>query len=132
MEKTGTIKQKVTINATPLEVYNAFTDARKHSAFTGAKATGAAKVGSKITAWDGYIMGKNLKLSKGKLIVQEWWTTEWPEGSAPSILSIKLEPKGKKTLLTMTQTKVPKSQIRSYTSGWYESYWDPLAKYFED
>jgi len=76
--KTGTIKQKVVINATPEEIYNAFMDAKIHSKFTGGKATIVPKVGGKITAWDNYITGKNLELIKSKRIVQEWSTTEWP------------------------------------------------------
>ena len=80
--KTTTITQKVVIPASPEEVYDAFMDAKKHSAFTGAKATSDAKVGGEFSAWDGYITGKNLELEKGKRIVQEWITTEWPEGYA--------------------------------------------------
>lgn len=76
MEKK-TIRQKVVVSATPIEVYQAFMDAKKHSAFTGSKATCDAKVGGKFTASDGYISGKNLELEEGKRIVQEWVTTEW-------------------------------------------------------
>ena len=61
-----TIKQKVVIPASPKEVYEAYVDAKKHSKFTGSKATGKAVVGGKFTAWDGYIFGKNLELEDGK------------------------------------------------------------------
>ena len=81
--KTKTIRQKITVPAKPIEVYEAFVDAKKHSAFTGSKATGKGKVGGKFTAWDGYISGKLLELEEGKRIVQEWVTTEWPEGYPP-------------------------------------------------
>lgn len=36
--KTGTIRQRVVIDAAPAEVYDAFMDARTHSGFTGSKA----------------------------------------------------------------------------------------------
>jgi activator of HSP90 ATPase len=72
MNKLTTIKQKVTIPASPEEVYDALTDPKKHSEFTGSKATGKPKVGEKLTAWDGYSSGKYLELEKGKRIVQEW------------------------------------------------------------
>src|SRR4030067_1186749 len=84
--KTTSITQKVVIPATPEEVYDAFIDAKKHSAFTGAKATCDPKVGGEFTAWDGYILGRNLELEKGKRSGQEWITTEWPAGYAPSKL----------------------------------------------
>jgi len=74
--KLATIKQRIIIPADPEEVYEAFMDARRHSDFTGSKATCNPKVGGRFTAWDGYISGKNLELEKGKRIVQEWTTTE--------------------------------------------------------
>ena len=130
--KTGTIKQKVIIDATPDEVYDAYMDAKIHSKFTGGKATIVPKVGGKITAWDNYITGKNLELVKGKRIVQEWSTTEWPDGYPPSILTITLKKKGNGTELTMVHSKVPKAQMKSYADGWTDYYWKPLKEYFEN
>ena len=89
--KVTTIKQKIIVQAEPEAVYDAFMDAKKHSAFTGSKATVEAKVGGKFTAWDGYISGKNLDLEKGKRIVQEWVNTDWPEGYPPSRLELTLK-----------------------------------------
>jgi activator of HSP90 ATPase len=66
--KKETIRQKVTVPAKPIEVYGAFVDAKKHSAFTGSRATGEGEVGRKFTAWDGYISGKFLELKEGKKI----------------------------------------------------------------
>jgi len=43
--------------ALPDEVYDTLLDSRKHSEFTGSKATGKAKVGAEFTAWLGYISG---------------------------------------------------------------------------
>jgi activator of HSP90 ATPase len=128
--KTGTIRQKVMIDATPDEVYLAFMDAKIHSAFTGSRATVVPKVGGKITAWGGYITGKNLELVKGRKIVQEWSTTEWPDGYPPSILTITLRKVGGRTELTMVHSRVPKSQMKSYADGWKDSYWNPLNEYF--
>jgi uncharacterized protein YndB with AHSA1/START domain len=130
--KTGTIKQKVVINAAPEEVYDALMDAKIHSEFTGSKAKIVPKVGGRITAWDNYITGKNLELVKGKRIVQEWSTTEWPDGYPPSILTITLKKTGNMTELTMVHSKVPKAQMKSYSDGWKEWYWNPLKDYFEE
>ena len=128
--KFGTIKQTVTIEATPLEVYEAYVDPKKHAAFTGQSATGAPKVGGKFTAGDGYITGKYLALEKGKRILHEWTTTEWPEGYPVSTLELTLKAKGKKTELTMVHSKVPEEQVDYYAEGWKEYYWKPLQKYF--
>ena len=43
--KTGTIKQKILLPASPFEVYDAFIDEKKHSIFTGSKATCDPTVG---------------------------------------------------------------------------------------
>ena len=129
--KTGTIKQKVIINATPEEVYDAYMDSKTHSVFTGSGATIVPKVGGRMTAWDGYISGKMLELVRGKRIVQEWSTTEWPVGYPPSILTITLKKVGNVTELTMVHSKVPKGQMKDYAEGWRDYYWNLLKEYFE-
>ncbi len=128
--KLGTIRQTVLIDASPAEVYEAFADPKKHGAFTGQKATGAPKVGGEFTAGDEYITGKFVELEKGKRILQEWTTTEWPEGYPPSRLELTFKAKGKKTELTMVHSKVPEEQVEYYAEGWKEWYWGPLKKYF--
>ena len=129
--KTATITQKVVIPASPEEVYEAFMDAKKHSAFTGAKATGDAKVGGEFSAWNGYITGKNLELDKGKRIVQEWITTEWPDGYASSRLEFTFCKVKGGTELTMVHSNIPAEQADEYKQGWIDNYWDPLKAYFE-
>ena len=128
--KFGTIKQTVLVDASPLEVYEAFVDPKKHAAFTGQSARGTAKAGGKFTAGDGYITAKYVELEKGKKILQEWTTSEWPEGYPPSLLELRLRPKGKKTELTMVHSKVPEKQVEYYAEGWKEWYWGPLKQYF--
>lgn len=124
------IKQTVVIDASPNEVYKAYVDPKKHADFTGSPATGSPKVGGSLTAWDGYISGKYIELEKGKKIVHEWMTTEWPEGYPPSIVELTLKPKGTKTELTMIHSKVPAERTKSYADGWKEFYWDPMKEYF--
>ncbi len=134
--ETGTIRQKIEIpNATPDQVYNAFLSSKEHSQFTGSKAKCSAKVGDKFQAWDGYITGKNIELIPGKKIVQDWITTEFPDGYSFSKLQINLA-KSKKndggTTLTMVHSEVPASQVEKYSGGWHESYWVPMNTYFSE
>ncbi len=128
--RTTTIRQKEFISARPVEIYDAFLNAQKHSAFTGARATNDRWVGGKFTAWDGYISGKNLALENGRRIVQEWKTTEWPTGCKPSLLEFTFKPKGAGTVVTMVQKDVPSVQAGNYRRGWTDYYWMPLKKYF--
>lgn len=130
--KTKTIRRQVLIPASPEQVYAALVNARKHTACTGSTATGVARVGARFTAWDGYISGTHLTLEKGKRIIQEWQTTEWPEGSPPSLLELTLKAKGKGTELTMVHSKVPADHAAKYAKGWKEFYWSPLKRYFRD
>ena len=130
MMRFEVIKQTVVIDASPNEVYKAYVDPKKHANFTGSPATGSPKVGGSLTAWDGYISGKYIELEKGKKIVHEWMTTEWPEGYPPSIVELTLKPKGTKTELTMIHSKVPAEQDESYADGWKEFYWDLMKEYF--
>ncbi len=128
---TRTIKQTRFIPAKPIDVYDAFLDAKRHSEFTGSKAKCEPRVGGKFTAWDGYISGKNLELERGKRIVQQWKTTEWPRNYAPSIVEFKFKKEGHGTRLTMVHSNVPAEQVDSYEQGWVDAYWEPLKAYFE-
>jgi activator of HSP90 ATPase len=130
-QKTTTITQKILFPALPEEVYEALLDSKKHSEFTGSKATGKAKVGAKFTAWDGYISGKNLELEKGKRIVQEWVTTEWPQDFPPSRLEFTFKKIDGKTELTMVHSDIPTDQEEELKQGWIDYYWTPLKNYFE-
>jgi len=129
--KTTTIKQTVTISASPEEIYEAFTDPKKHSEFTGSKATGKPKVGEEFTAWDGYISGKHLELEKGKRIVQEWINTDWPQGLPPSRFELTLKANAEGTEVSMVQSNIPANQEEELLDGWTKFYWEPLKDYFE-
>jgi len=128
--KIATIKQKVTFSATPEEIYEAFTDPKKHSKFTGSKATGKPEVGEEFTAWDGYISGKYLKLEKSKKIVQEWVNTDWPEGASPSIFELTLKGTSEGTEVSIVHSNIPADQKEGLLDGWTEFYWNPLKEYF--
>jgi activator of HSP90 ATPase len=129
--KFEVITQTAVIDAGPDEVFQAYVDPQKHSTFTGSPATGTPEVGGRFTAWDGYIEGRYVRLEKGKKIVQEWKTSEWPEGYPPSIVELSLRPKGKKTELTMVHSRVPAEQANDYADGWKVHYWEPMARYFK-
>jgi len=130
-KRTKSITQTETFSVRPIEVYEALIDAKKHSEFTGSRATSNPRVGGRFTAWDGYISGKHLKLAPGKKIVQEWQTSEWPEGYPPSIVEITLKELDAETRLRLVHSKVPADQVESYRQGWIDFYWEPLKRYFQ-
>jgi activator of HSP90 ATPase len=131
-QEVAVIKQTVIIpKATPKQVYRAFVDPKIHGKFTDSKATGKPVVGGKFTAWDGYIFGRFLELEEGKTVVQEWVSTDFPEGYSPSklILTFTEVPKG--TEITLMHSDVPNEIADDTADGWVDFYWDPLKKYFK-
>lgn len=118
------------IKATPVEVYDAIVNAKKHAAFTGAAAKSSHKAGGKFTAWDGYISGKYLELVPGRKIIEEWRTNDWPDDYPPSIIELTFERAEGGMRLTMVQSQVPASQVAQYREGWKDYYWNPLKNYF--
>ncbi len=125
-----TIRQRVTVKAKPVEVYEAFVDADKHSEFTGSRATGRGEVGAEFTAWDGYISGRVLELEEGKRLVQEWMTTEWPEGYPPSRFELTFRDIEGGTEVSMVHSGIPEKLAEDIGEGWKEYYWKPLKSYF--
>jgi len=130
--KTKRIRQVVYIPAKPMDVYEAIMDPEKHARFTEDVASGSREVGGIFNSYNGYITAKNIELIPGKKIVQEWITSEWPEGYQPSILHIELKEVEGETQLIMKHTLVPTIQADDYDKGWHEHYWDKLKKHFTE
>ncbi len=126
------IKLSVTLFTTPKELYNAWLDSEKHSAFTGSKATIERKVGGRFTAGDGYIQGENTLLHMNKRIHQTWRTTDFSEDSPDSIVEINFDPVEKGTKLTIVHTNLPEGEGKKYRKGWRDYYFTPMKKYFNE
>jgi uncharacterized protein YndB with AHSA1/START domain len=128
--RVRTITQTVVVSATPVAVYDAWVNPRKHAQFTQSPATGSSRVGGTFTAWDGYISGVHRELARGKRIVQDWRTTAWPEGAPDSRLTLTLKAVERGTEIHMVHSNVPAAQAASYRQGWIDFYWNPLKAYF--
>ncbi len=127
---TKTITQKVVFkNTTPKDLYELYMDAKKHSQSTGATAKIEAKEGTKFTAYDDYISGKNLQLVKDKLIVQSWRGSDWAKGDMDSTFIMNLEPKGNDTILHLTHANLPEKEADDIKKGWTDFYWSPWKKH---
>ena len=125
-----TIKQKVYFEASPHDVFEMLMDSKKHSAFSGSKAVISRTKGGKITAYDGYIEGKNLEIVPDKKILQEWRGSDWEDG-VYSKAEFKFDRKGKGCELTFTQTGVPNSQSEAIKQGWIDYYWNPMKEFLK-
>ncbi len=68
-----------TLPASPQAVYEAWLNSAAHSAMTGGKAKASKRVGAAFSAWDGYIVGKNIELVPGARIVQSWRASDFAD-----------------------------------------------------
>lgn len=117
------------LEATPGELFEAWTSPDLHSEFTGGEATGEPVEGGAFTAWDGYITGRHLVLEPGRRIVQAWRTDEFPEGAADSRVEILFEALAHGTRLTLCHSDIPAGQGARYRQGWDDYYLEPLREW---
>ncbi len=128
--KTKTIRQSVTFKADPHDVYEALMDSKKHSQFTGGKASIGRKIGGRFTAFDGYSEGVNIELVPDERIVQSWRASDWP-GDHYSRATFSLTAIEGGTRRTFTQSGVPEEQFSDVSQGWHDYYWKPMKAMLE-
>lgn len=127
--KTQTVRQSVTIAATPHEVYEALMDSRKHARLTGGPARISRKVGGAFTAFGGGLSGTNLDLVADRKIVLAWRAEDWPAGHhSRATFTLNRVPNG--TRVSFYQSGVPAQHAASIRAGWIEYYWAPLKALF--
>ena len=119
-----------TIPASPQEIYDAWLDSVIHSQMTGGEASMSDEPGAEVSAWDGYISGRNLELVPGERIVQSWRTTQFTDEHDDSQIAVTLKAVDEGTLLTLEHTNVPDAQTSYEQSGWETHYFDPMRNYF--
>jgi activator of HSP90 ATPase len=125
--KTRTLRQTVTFEATPMEVYELLMDSKKHQSLSGEKAKISRKVGGTFQAWKGHLNGFNLVLRPGRKIVQAWRASGWwPDHYSIAIFDIAKDPRG--TKLKFTQIGIPPHRYSGHYRGWIEAYWTPMKE----
>jgi uncharacterized protein YndB with AHSA1/START domain len=119
-----------TIPASAQEIYDAWLDSLAHSEMTQAPASTSDEVGAEVSAWDGYITGRNLELTPGERIAQSWRTEEFDDEHEDSIVTLTLEEGDDGTLLTLVHSNVPEGHTSYELGGWEEHYFEPMKEYF--
>ncbi len=115
MEFTLTIQ----IKATAKQIYKSWLSTQRHTKMTGGAAFVSDKVGETFTAWEGYIIGKNIELKPYNKIVQSWRTIDFEDDEGDSQIEITLSEQEEETTLTLKHTNVPESG-EHYKKGWEE------------
>jgi len=118
------------IPATPQEIYEAWLDSVAHSEMTGGEAAMSDELGAEVSAWNGYISGRNLELVPGERIVQSWRTSKFDDEHEDSIVTITFEPAGEATLMTVIHSNVPDAHRSYEEGGWESNYFEPMKVYF--
>jgi activator of HSP90 ATPase len=113
------------------KLYDSWLNSKTHSAFTGNKAQIEPRNGSRFSVSNGYITGTNLILQPYGRIVQNWRTTEFPEGAPDSKLEVLFEKHNSGTKLTIIHTHIPNGDEKKYEKGWKEFYIKPMKLYFQ-
>ena len=122
----ATIKQTVSFKATPEKIYDTLMSSAGHKRITGRPAKISNKL-TKFSTFGGLIVGKNLKLVRGKKIVQAWRGKEWKKFSKVT-LDFKKTRLG--TKLTLTHV-LPKEYAFEVRKGWNAYYWKKMKKIFK-
>jgi uncharacterized protein YndB with AHSA1/START domain len=118
------------IPASAQDIYDAWLDSRAHAAMTGGRARMSDRIGAEVSAWDGYIDGRNLELIRGERIVQSWRTSRFTGDHEDSIIAVTLEDVEGGTLLTLVHSNVPDDQRNYQEGGWQSKYFEPMQRYF--
>ncbi len=125
-----TYKKYFKITADPADVYNALTNQTMIEIWTGEDAEMEERPGTEFSLWDGSISGMNLEFEKDHKIVQEWYFGE-EEEDKKSIVTIKLHPDKKGTIMEVVQTNIPDEAYENISEGWEENYFNALNQLFE-
>lgn len=116
------------LNGSPSDVYNALVNSVMIEIWTGEPAVMSEVPGSEFSLWDGSITGQNLDFVKDAKIVQEWYFGEQDE---PSVVTIKLHPKGKGTSMEVLHTNIPDEVYHNIVDGWISDFIGGLDQLFE-
>jgi len=122
----------VMLPATAEEIYKSWLDSAAHSTMTGGEATMSDRIGAEVSAWEGYITGRNLELVPGRRIVQSWRTGNFTDAHDDSIIAVTLQNVPDGTLLTLEHKNVPDEQRSYEEGGWQSNYFEPMAVYFAE
>ena len=119
-----------TIPASARAIYEAWLDSIAHSEMTGSAAEMSDEIDAEVSAWDGYISGRNLELVPGERIVQSWRTTKFDDDQDDSVVTVLLEEAEDGTLLTLIHSNVPDDHRSYEEGGWQSNYFEPMQAYF--
>lgn len=128
MQPVKSFKLNYKINASKRKVWNALVNPKIINKWGGGPSKMTEDVGFRFSLWKGQIFGKNIKVEKNKLLVQEWYAGRWDE---PSIVTFEIEEEGNMTKVKLTHLNIPDDEEKEIKKGWNEFYMNPLIELVE-
>lgn len=125
------IRQTVTLNASPEELFSTYLDSKKHAAVIGDKVAISRKVGARFTAFGGMLRGRNLVILPNRVIVQSWRAKTWKKRDADSILILQFRPAKGGGQIDLVHLGMPDYDYRPIKQGWPKYYWNPWKTYLK-
>ena len=127
--KTVNIKQSISFNCNPQDIYNILMDSKKHSKLTSSVAKIGKKEGDTFYVWGGDIHGINLELIPNKKIIQSWRYNypDWPKDYFSKVTFNIKDLKGKSKIIFF-HTGIPEKYAKDIANGWKEYYWTPMKE----
>jgi activator of HSP90 ATPase len=124
------IKLSVTLPVEPKVIYNAWFDSKQHSDFTRSNVDIQKKVGSSFTAVDGYVQGELKQMILSRQITMSWRTTDFPEGSEDSLVTVNFENLDGSTKVIVVHENLPEGDGKKYRKAWKDNYFVHMKEYF--
>ena len=123
------IHQEVDFAASPQRVYEALTDSKQFTAFSGGiPAEIEPGAGGAFKCFGGQITGRFIELVPNQRIVQAWHVAMWPEG-VYSVVKFEFQKQGSGTRLILDHSGFAAEHRAHLDAGWPRMYWEPLEKY---
>ncbi|WP_394168390.1 SRPBCC domain-containing protein [Saccharospirillum alexandrii] len=119
------LEQDIVFDTDPATLYNAYLNAKQHSAFTKAPATIEPSEGAAFTLYGGGVEGRNIELIENQRIVQAWRGADWASGHY-SLVTFELTPHKGGTQLHLTHSAFPEGAGDHLDGGWHKMYWEPI------
>lgn len=89
------------------DLFEIMMDENMWKGFTQSYARISREVGGEFSIFGGSVIGRNLELQEGKLIVQRWRFGSWPDGMQSTVRIVFEEPETGVTVVKLTHSDVP-------------------------
>jgi activator of HSP90 ATPase len=123
------IRQQLMIPAQPAQVYDVLVDAAALSALCGKSGEAGRAEGDAFTAFDGFVVGRQVELVPAVRLVQAWRFPAWDAGTY-SIVQFSLGAEQGGTRLVIDQHGEPADWHDHLEANWPTFYLTPLATHF--